>query len=323
MLTWSIEEIKLDLKFNWKISRGESDKKIIYIITVKKDQLFGQGEVAGLTLSERTESLIPQYFEEFKKKSPQNLKEVLEIKLPSHLRLGVSSALTQLQAKEAGQKLYEFLGQKKIKNIPTSFSLPIMDPSDIKDFFNQYNLSRFQSLKVKINQQSGIQAIEKIREFYKSPLRIDANEDFTTHQAALEFITAIKNQNIQFIEQPLPIQLIEESIKLKSKSPLPIFADESLQSQPIDDSITSAFHGVNIKLMKSGSLQNAIDQKAQAKSQGLKTMLGCMVETTLGIQTALNISDGFDYYDLDGFLFFKDEPFNLVTEKNGELNFAD
>ena len=63
MLMWSIEEKKLDLKFNWKISRGSSDTKIIYIITVKKDQLFGQGEVAGLTLSERTESLIPQHFQ--------------------------------------------------------------------------------------------------------------------------------------------------------------------------------------------------------------------------------------------------------------------
>ncbi len=320
MIHWSLEEHILDLKFNWKISRGSSQTKTIYIVKAQLEQLCGEGEVAGLTLAERTNTLIPQYFEEFKSQSIQTLSDALKLQLPSHLKFGITSALTDLEAQLQKKSISQLLNKKLKHSVPTSFSLPIMEPEEIESFFKLYDLNRFSSLKIKIDQNSGIKACEKMAQLYKGPLRIDANEAFTDHKQVLEFLRTLKNQKIEMIEQPFAVNLIEEAILLKEKSAYPIFADESLQEQDIDSSLARAFHGVNIKLMKAGSLQQALKQLLQAQNLGLKTMLGCMVETTIGISSALQIADAFDYYDLDGFLFFKEEPFKRVMEKGGHLN---
>lgn len=320
MIQWQIKEQKLNLKFNWKISRGQSQDKILYTIKAQKGHLFGRGEIAGLTNNERNSGQIAQIFQSLPQAALQNQKSIDHLTIPTHLKMGLSGAIADLERQTMGCSWSEYLKVPKPLPVATSFSFPIMELSNLESFFIQHGLNRFKALKVKINRHNGVETLQEIRQFFKGPLRVDANEDFLKYEDVLNFLEKVDTTNLECLEQPLPVKSWNESKALKLRAPIPIFADEDLQDEDITSQLTEAYHGINIKLMKAGSLQQALKQKQQAQKQGLKTMLGCMVETSLGISLALQIAAEFDCIDLDGFLFFKEEPFKLVHEENGLLS---
>ncbi len=309
------------LAFTWKISRGESTKKTLHFIKVSHGNHSGIGEVAGITADPvKAEQLLEQ-FHDFAKMGRENLDEILGTDLPSHLKFGITSALTHLKAAQAGQTLAQYLGVTPKKKIATSFSLPILPLQDISSFFKERNLQNFSVLKLKISQDQAVESCLELARLFKGPLRIDANEAFETHTQVLSFLDQVKELNIQFVEQPLPRTDVIESKKLKEKSPFPIFADESVQEELFDASLLERFHGINVKLMKAGSYQQAIQQIKKAKALEMQVMLGCMVESSLAIAGAMAISEDVDYFDLDGFLYFEEEPHKLVTENKGLLTY--
>ena len=121
------------------------------------------------------------------------------------------------------------------------------------------------------------------------------------------------------MEQPLPASLGYAYARIKSKTPVPIIADESITNEADFELLQAEFHGVSIKLMKAGGYLNAVRLLQQARKYGLITLIGSMVETSLGIWCAMQLSSGFDFANLDGFLMLAEEPFKLVKEQNGVL----
>lgn len=321
MYYWRLEELNLPLKFTWKISRGQSDQKKIFLIHLSDGENRSLGEVAGITKDDNKSSALIETFNEFVNSNPQNLDSILNTSMPSHLKFGITSAWTHLQAIKNKKSVGEFLELPVADNLPTSYALPIMDVASIGSFIEHHNLSRFPSLKIKVNAELAWEICSEVRRNYKGPLRIDANEAFSNAEQARNFMVKLSDFPIEFIEQPLKAGTIEESIKLKSISPYPLVADEDIQSDLLQDWIPEAFHGINVKLMKAGSYQRALEQLSQAKSLGLTTMLGCMVETSLGIAGAMTLADSVDYFDLDGFLYFLNEPFSHVIENKGILSY--
>ncbi len=130
-------------------------------------------------------------------------------------------------------------------------------------------------------------------------------------------------KGVEFIEQPLPSSMIEEQAWLKERSKIPIFADESLMSSYDIPKIAHAFHGINIKLMKCGGIQEALRMVSMARAFSLKIMLGCMIETSAGITAGASISPLFDYVDLDGNLLIVNDPFKGVINSKGKLILSD
>ena len=118
----------------------------------------------------------------------------------------------------------------------------------------------------------------------------------------------------------MPAALESEYVYLKQKSPYDIYADESVLDKPDFESLAQQFHGVNMKLMKAGGYLNGKRILEEAANSGLKTMIGCMVETSLGIWSALQLGSLAQTADLDGFLIVKSEPFNMVREEKGILH---
>jgi L-alanine-DL-glutamate epimerase-like enolase superfamily enzyme len=118
----------------------------------------------------------------------------------------------------------------------------------------------------------------------------------------------------------MPSSLTEESVYLKKYAPFPLFADESITAEADFSVLKKMFDGVNVKLMKAGGYLNGIRLLREAKKQNMQTMIGCMVETTLGISSAMNLCSLADYVDLDSFLLVKNEPFKLVEEHGGKLS---
>lgn len=320
MYRWTIEANDLDLKYTWKIARAEISKKTIYTVKITNGVGFAIGEVAGISQKDLENGKIVNSFQDFAQAGCNDIDKIIHFHLPAQLNFGADSAFVHLLAQKNQKTVAQYFGKPEVKKVETSFSLPIMPVPEISSFFANHNLGRFKVLKMKIGFQDQLESVKELHNCFKGPIRVDANEAFSDHQQVVDFANKLQGLPIQFLEQPMPSTHKEEYKKLKQKINLPVFADESLQNEDIPADFAQMFDGVNIKLMKAGSYGQALRQIEQAQSMGLKTMLGCMVETSLGINSALNIAHGVDYFDLDSFLFFKQDPYGLVQESNGILS---
>jgi L-alanine-DL-glutamate epimerase-like enolase superfamily enzyme len=156
------------------------------------------------------------------------------------------------------------------------------------------------------------------------PVRVDANEAWHTKEQALEMCEWLAGDgHIQFVEQPLPAATpVKDWLWLKARSPLPLFADESYPSARDAAQAAECFHGVNVKLIKTGGLSGGLAALEAARRAGLKTMLGCMLETSILISAGAHLAERCDYLDLDGNVLITNDPYEGVTSEKGLLSFG-
>ena len=152
-------------------------------------------------------------------------------------------------------------------------------------------------------------------------IRVDANEGWTLNNA-IKLSYWLADRNVELIEQPFPALNLEDTKKLRSISPLPLVADENSVTSNDLNALREVFDGINIKLMKCGSLDEALKMIQLAKKLDFKIMLGCMVESSVGITAAAHLSSQCDYVDLDGNLLIKDDPYNGVKIDSGRLKLS-
>lgn len=325
MLSWSIQELTLPLKYSWKISRNESSFKTNFIVSVTDGITTGSGEIAPNIRYGETPVLIKEEFARI----TSDLQPITTLNklvqffdkqgLLYSLRFGIESAFVHYQARKNQAPVYTQLGLPAPTPVYTSYTLPIMDIGKVKDFITEHNLLRFRYLKIKINQETGEDLIREVTKISTLPLRIDANEAWQDVDNLIVFMEKWKKHNIQFFEQPLPAAMEHEYHYLKTRSPFELIADESVTHDVDMDRIATQFHGVNMKLMKAGGYLAGIKILKDARERGLKTMIGCMVETSLGIFSAINLCNDLNYIDLDGHFLIENEPFNIVSEREGRL----
>ena len=323
-MQWAIEEKTLPLKFTWKISRNSSDEKTNLFIKVNDDKNFAYGEVAPNIRYGETLENIKEQFANFQKNYNQDISNLGEfenfldsLNLSHSLRFGIESSYIHLICKNQNISPAKYFNLEMPKQVSTSFSVPIVDVETIKDFVK--DLKRFNSLKIKVNSETGLAMVKEVAKCTDQKLRIDGNEAWDNVESLLQFIQEIKDFNIEFIEQPMPSKMIEEYKYLKPLCPFDLIADESIEDKGNFSELKQQFHGVNMKLMKAGGYVNGLKIINEAKKNNLKIMIGCMIETSLGIYSAYNLSYGADYLDLDGFLIIKDDPFKMLGEKDGLL----
>jgi L-Ala-D/L-Glu epimerase len=326
MLNWKIEQKQLDLKYTWKISRGATDFKLNFFISVGDGKFFGMGEVAPNIRYNETPERVLKEFQIVSTQLPHcnDLTELTILLNSSYicnsLRFGIESAYIHYCCHKNKTSIFRYLGVEDPGSIATSFSLPIMAPGKVQSFIAENNLRRFKYLKVKVDRESALDLINEVAKYGKRPLIVDANEAWGDVEEFLRFEKLIFNQDIIFIEQPLPSKLNDEYVYLKSKSGFEIFADESVLAEPDFDQLQQQFHGINMKLMKAGGYIEGIRILDETSKRGMKKMIGCMVETTLGISSGYFLSAGVNFIDLDSFLLIKNEPFKLIQETEGELS---
>lgn len=323
MKLW-LEKIHLDLKVNWKLSRNQTTFKENFIVHFETPIGNFRSEVAPNIRYGETVINIEQQFEAWNSSvdltqlSLSSLDETLvSIKLHS-LRFGLESVLLSFLAKKENKTLTYFLGLSEPIPVATSFSMPILPVSEIADYLKP--LSRFQSLKIKVDAETGKDMLQEIRKHTNARLRVDANEGWRDLESFLSFQESLKGMNVELIEQPFPASMSEEYKELKKLTPYKLLADESIEDVGDFSELSKQFHAVNIKLMKTGSLLKAKDLLLEAKKHQMEVMMGCMIETTIGISFGMLFGGMVEYVDLDGFLLIKDEPFNLVSEAEGILS---
>jgi L-alanine-DL-glutamate epimerase-like enolase superfamily enzyme len=234
-------------------------------------------------------------------------------------------AALDLAAKLAGKSIHEYLGlQFQESKHSTSFTISIAEPAEIRR--QVLAAANYPVLKLKVGGPRDQLSFKSLRDAAPSkPVRLDANEGWQTKELALERIEFFsKDPHVQFVEQPMPASTPEKDWAwLKRKSPLPIFADESYHSAQDAERAAQCFHGVNVKLAKTGGITGAMDALRAARRQGLKTMLGCMIETSILISAAAHLASLCDYLDLDGNLLVANDPYLGVTADAGILSFRE
>jgi L-alanine-DL-glutamate epimerase-like enolase superfamily enzyme len=317
-----LEKRHLDLKVNWKLSRNQTTFKENFIVHLDSFQ----SEIAPNIRYGETPDKIQEQFDLWLKSTDveslnndQALKAALDKQPLFHsLRFGLESAYLASFAKKAGKTLGDYLGLPKPVAVETSFSMPIIPVNEIPEYLEK--IKRFTSLKIKVNAETAEDMLGEIKKHTNVKLRVDANEGWTDLDTFMRFQETLKGMNIELIEQPFPSSMEAEYRELKKKTPYTLLADESIEDVASFADLATQFHAVNIKLMKTGSLIKARDLILEAKRNNMTAMMGCMIETSIGISYGMLFGGMVEYVDLDGFLLVKDEPFKLVSEQNGILS---
>ncbi|MFM7023294.1 MAG: enolase C-terminal domain-like protein [Flavobacteriales bacterium] len=326
MLKIEIKEQLLELQFTWKIARNASDFKKNFFIKISDGKNEALGETApNVRYGENGELILAQFAElknnGLEKIADHNALMALFAKVPTcnSLRFGIESAFVNYWCKRDNSTVEKYLGIAPASAIYTAFTMPIMPIGEMCAFYETHKLKRFRHLKLKINAENGVDALKEVLKVAKQPIMIDGNEAFEHPDAVLKYIDFIKNHPVLFLEQPMPSKNVEDYKYLKPKSKVLLIGDESITDAPDMDSIAQQFHGVNMKLQKAGGYVNGLRILNEARKRNLKTMIGCMVETSVGIGSAMRLCGGVDFIDLDGFLILKEDPFGRIKEREGEL----
>lgn len=245
--------------------------------------------------------------------------------IPFAAKCALNLALLDGAAKRAGKPLYDFfgLGFRENHHI-TSFSIGIDTPEVVRK--KVLDAAEYPVLKLKVGDSRDRENFAALRSVAPDkPVRVDANEGWKTREDALRMLEWLvaTDKKIQFIEQPMPRNAADKDlIWLKERSPLPVFADESCHTVKDIPRCAECFHGVNVKLVKTGGASMALETLQAARKAGLKTMIGCMIETSVQISAAAHLAELADFLDVDGNILITNDPFAGVTAKNGVLSFA-
>ncbi|MGZ3884065.1 MAG: enolase C-terminal domain-like protein, partial [Bacteroidia bacterium] len=177
----------------------------------------------------------------------------------------------------------------------------------------------FSFLKIKAGTADDKALIQNIRKHTDKPLYVDVNQGWRDKHKALELLYFFKEQNVVFVEQPLPVHLHEDMAWLTAGSPLPTIADESVKRLADLNQISDCFSGINIKLMKCTGTYEALKMIRYAKQKQLKVMIGCMAESSCATTAMAQLMQSGDYVDLDAPTLLKNDPFKGVTYENGKV----
>ena len=236
----------------------------------------------------------------------------------SAAKAAVDIALHDLVGKMLGAPWYKIWGYDPAKAPSTTFTIGIDTPEVVREKTLEC-ADRFNILKVKVGLDTDKEMIETIRSVTNLPLAVDANQGWRDRFKALDMIYWLREHGVVMVEQPLPVGSIDDQAWLNERSPLPLFADESLQRFTDVPDMKGLFSGINIKLMKCTGLREAHKMVDLARGLGMKVMLGCMTETSCAVSAAAQLSPAVDFADLDGNLLISNDLFSGVTVVDGKL----
>ena len=217
--------------------------------------------------------------------------------------------------------LYRFLGLDPADAPITDFSIGIDTPEITRQKTRE--AEDFPVLKVKVGLKTDEPTIEAVRSVTKKPIRVDANEGWTDKEEAIRKINWLESQGVEYVEQPMPASMIEETRYVRSKVHLPIFADEACTDVTMIPKLVDAYDGINVKLDKAGGILESCRWIQVARAMKMKVMLGCMVSSSCSVTAAAHLSPLVDYADLDGNLLVANDPWRGVRVEKGKLLLPD
>lgn len=237
-------------------------------------------------------------------------------------KAAVDIALHDLVGKLLQAPWYRIWGLDKEKAPSTTFTIGI-DTADVVRKKTEECAELYNILKVKLGRDNDKEMIKAIRSVTDLPIAVDANQGWKDRQYALDMIHWLKEQGIVMVEQPMPKEQLDDIAWVTQQSPLPVFADESVQRLKDVPSLKGAFTGINIKLMKCTGMREAWKMLTLARALDMKVMVGCMTETSCACSAAAQLSPAVDFADLDGNLLISNDRFKGMEVVGGKITLSD
>lgn len=348
-----IETFTVHKRFPLTISRGTTSQTTNTWVRVEEQGIEGWGEASPFSvlppsatskelspslgfprpkpIEQNTEALlealevVAPLLEAFCPWERQKIERVLvEAEIPSAAWAAIDMALHDWLGKQVGMPLWRLWGLNRRRIVPTSATVGINTPEGAKQRVRDWlPFTGGGVLKIKLGSPEGIAADREMllairEEAPEAQLSVDANGGWKLDEA-VKMCEWLETQGIRHVEQPLAAGQEADLPKLYERSPIPIFVDESCFTSYDIPKLADRVHGINIKLMKSGGLTEAIRMVHTARACGLQVMFGCYSDSTLANTAASHLSPLADYLDLDSHLNLADDPFTGATIQNGRL----
>ena len=237
-------------------------------------------------------------------------------------KAAIDIALHDLVGKMLGAPWYKIWGLDKTKAPSTTFTIGIDTPEVVRAKTEEC-AAKFNILKVKLGRDNDKEMIETIRSVTDLPIAIDANQGWKDKHYALDMIHWLNERGIVMIEQPMPKTQIDDTAWVSERSPLPVFADESIQRLKDVTAQKGIFTGINIKLMKCTGMREAWKMLTLARALDMRVMIGCMTETSCACSAAAQLSPAVDFADLDGNLLIANDRFKGMEVVGGKITLND
>jgi L-alanine-DL-glutamate epimerase-like enolase superfamily enzyme len=303
----STRVVTLRLAETFTISRNSEDETDVVHVEIRHDDASGLGEAAPIERYGESVASATAWLETVELgDDPFALDEIAERLPPGEqaARAAVDAALYDLQGKLTGLPVHRLLGLRR-GGPPTSWTIWLGDPDDMARRTEKVAGRGFRRLKLKLGGRDGLDTdrVRAVRSVTELPLQCDVNEAWTFDEA-LEIIPQL---DVEYCEQPLAAG-DPNGPELKRRSPVPIFVDEDCHTLADVAACAERAHGINIKLAKSGGIREAVRMAAAARALGLGLMVGCMIESGLGIAAGAHIASLMDHVDLDGNLLLANDP---------------
>lgn len=323
-----LHSYKLQLKHTFTISRESYDFQPSLIVELSENGISGFGEATSnpyykMTVESMTEKINShlEIITSLSEETPENFWKKLQPFFADNMfaLCALDMAFNDLYAKKQQQKLYEVWGYDIANNPMTDYTIGI---DTIEKMVEKMKELPWPIYKIKLGTKNDIAIVTELRKHTDAIFRIDANCGWTADEA-IENSKKLKDLGVEFLEQPLKADDFEGAKKLYEHSALPIIADESCIVESDVEKCAGLFHGINVKLTKCGGLTPGRRMLLKAKELGMKTMVGCMTESTVGISAIAHLLPLLDYVDMDGGLLLKEDIANGITIKNGVVSYAD
>jgi L-alanine-DL-glutamate epimerase-like enolase superfamily enzyme len=321
--------MKLILKTPFRIAHGSSDVRHNVLVRISDGEHEGFGEAAPVRQHHESQGTVLEYMAGLVESWPPSndlfqLEELLAALPPGSqaARAALDIALHDLVGKKLGTPLYRLLGLNPRRAPVTSLTIGLGTVEEVQAKARE--AASFPLLKLKLDSDGdhSLALVKAVRAVSDARLVADANCAWTAEQA-LALIPALAELGLEWIEQPLAEEDLEGMRRVREASPLPVFADEPVRTARDIPRLAGCVDGVNIKVQKAGGLREALRMIAVARAHGLQVMLGCMVETSVGITAAAHLAPLVDWADLDGTLLISDDPFAGVQVEAGRLILRD
>jgi L-alanine-DL-glutamate epimerase-like enolase superfamily enzyme len=321
------EVVRLTLRHTWTTTMSSSEYRDVIYARYTRDGVTGLGEGAP----------IVRYKEDAKGAQAmlQGIQEMVETADPWAYEKLLAQVFAKVKGEHAGKSaldiaLFDWVGKRL--NAPvyrlfgldpadapiTTMSIGVDTPELTKQKVDE--AADFPVLKIKMGIGKDEDTLKAIRAVTQKTLRIDANEGWKTKEEALDKIQWLEQDgHVEFVEQPMRGDLMADHAWLRERARIPIIADEACTEIATIPALAAAYDGLNIKLDKAGGILEAHRWISMARALGMKTMLGCMVSSSIAVTAAAHLSPLVDYADLDGHLLIGNDRYRGVTVAKGKL----
>jgi len=315
---------QLELKHPFSIAKFTRTSTPVMLIKLTYQGVDGYGEASMVPYMGESLESAAAFLDKIDWKRfayPFNFREVIaylddiESGHPA-IKAAIDIALNDINGKILHQPCYEIYGANPLKMPVTSYTIGIDTLEVIRE--KVADAKGFKVLKIKLGRDNDKELIDTIRSVSNLPLYIDANQGWKDKAEAIDMIYWLHDKGALLIEQPMDKTNLDGNAWLTGRSPIPIIADEAVQRLSDMDALKGAYHGINVKLMKSAGMYEAHQMILRARSFGMKVLIGCMSETSCATQAGIALAPLCDWADLDGPSLTKNNPFKAPEMADGK-----